>query len=307
MAEQTQKELSWFSPDYPPLNNSDDVGKAAVNGQVFAYPQVVRKMVDPPIAGQRFGNISFMLFDVPRMFNDKPVYGYVKIRGNHESDRIAREDAYRLVRDVDSKFQIRIAEVGSWVPITETDTVVKELYDVRENDKEIHLRDQAVKQKEKEASKIATELKEAEKKLQEEGDIYDNPESLRFYAMKRVTEMTLMETFKAQRSKMEIMEKKIAEQRIILKRLENLHPEYKVDWIEEYNQERKKTGISAFIPGETQFEEYENSHLEDLLSRYGDHKPEAIGKSSTPQIEPASEENTMRSSSLISKKSTSEK
>jgi len=303
---------TWFSPDYPPLKSSDDVGKAAMNEQVVAYPQVVRKMADPPISGQKYGNLSFMLFDTPRMFNNKPIYGYVKIRGNHESDRVAREDAYRIVRDVDSKYQVRIAEVGVWVPITEIDAVVKDLYDVRENDKEIHLRDQAIKEKEREAARIANELKEAEKKLENEGDIYDNPDSLRFYAMKRVTEMTLMETFKAQRAKMELMDKKIAEQRIILKRLENLHPEYKVDWFDEYNNERKKSGIAAFIPGEKQFDEYEAANLEDLLLAYGDHRPESIGLSSTPQREPEQPEETVhvektavQRSSLISKKSTS--
>jgi hypothetical protein len=303
MAEQSQTELSWFIPDYPPLKNSDDVGRAAVNGQVFTYPSVVRRMVDPSIRGQHYGNMSFMLFETPRMINDKPIYGYVKMRGNYESERVARENAYEIVREVDSKFQVRIAEVGHWVPITESDLAVKELYDVRESDKEIHLRDQVVKEKEKAAIKIANELKEGEKKLQEEGDIYDNPDSLRFYAMKRVTEMTLMETFKAQKAKMELMDKKIAEQRIILKRLEKLHPEYKVDWYEEYNQERKKAGITPFIPGSNQFDEYEAANLEELLRVFGDHRPEAIGKSSTPQTETlVSNEN-----SLISKKSTSQK
>jgi len=306
MAEQSRAESSWFIPNYPQLSNSDDVGKAAMNGQVYTYPKVVRKMIDTPITSQRYGNISFMLFEKPQMANNKPVYGFVKIRGNHESERVAREDAYRIVRDIDSKFQVRIAEVGCWVPITESDVVVKELYDVRESDQEIHLRDQAIKTKEQEAAKIARELKEGEKKLQDEGDIYDNPDSLRFYAMKRVTEMTLMETFKAQKAKMELMDKKIAEQRIILKRLEKLHPEYKTEWFEEYDQERKKAGITPFIPGSNQFDEYEAANLEELLRVYGDHKPEAIGKSSTPQTETV-ETNNPDDSSIISKKSTSQK
>jgi len=303
MSEQKQVETPyWLVSDYPALKNSDIIGEAAINSQVFTFPQVVRKMVDPSISGQKYGNVSFMLFNEPKIFNDRPIYGYMKIRGNHESERAAREDAYRIVRDVDSKFQIRIAEVGCWVPITESDSVIKELYDVRENDKEIHLRDQAVKEKEREAAKKSNELKEAEQTVRDDVDIYDDPESLRFYSMKRVTEMTLMETFKAQKSKMELMDKKIGEQRIILKRLENLHPEYKTDWFNEFNNERKKSGISAFIPGDKQFDEYDASKLEELLEVYGDHKPEAIGKSSTQQKETNGSEE-----SILSKKSTHEK
>lgn len=271
---------TWLIPDYPPLKSSDDVGKAAMNGQVVEYPQVVRKMVDPPINGQKYGNVSFMLFDQPKMLNNKPVYGYVKLRGNHESEETARADSYRIVRDVDSKFMVLIAPVGWWVPITESDTAIKEKYDVREDDKEILLRDEAVKEKEKKQAKIVQEIRDNEEKLKTGGDIYDNPESLTFYAMKRVTEMTLMETRKAQQEKIDHMQKKIAEQRIILKRLEEKYPDYSKEWIAVYNEERAKSGTPKFIPGEKQFDDYESSKLEDLLSTYGDHKPEAIGKSS---------------------------
>jgi hypothetical protein len=109
---------SWFHPDYPTLKSSDDVGKASVEGQIVEYPQVVRNMVDPSISGQNFGNLSFMLFSEPRMFRGKPIYGYVKIRGNHQDEKSARFDAFRIVREVDSKFQIRIAKVGTWFHIT---------------------------------------------------------------------------------------------------------------------------------------------------------------------------------------------
>lgn len=271
---------SWFLPDYPPLKSDDDVGRAAIEGQIYKYPKVVRQQCDPVIVGQHYGNVSFMLFDTPRISDGKPVYGFMKVRGNHDSQEVAYKDACRIVREIDSKFQVRIAPVGVWVPITENDRAVKEVFDVRESDKEIHLRDEAIKEKEKQQAKIAQELKEAEEKLVKGGDIYDNPDSLDFYTMKRVTEMTLMETRKAQQEKIDMMEKKIAEQRIILKRLERDHPEYKSQWIPRYDEERKKTGISRFIPGETQFDEYEASNLDDLLAKYGDHKPEAIGKSS---------------------------
>jgi hypothetical protein len=239
--ESSQKILpTWFNPDYPPLKSNDDVGEVAIEGQVFQYPQVVRKMIDPPIRGQSFGNISFMLFDTPRDFKGKPIYGYVKLRGNYESDSTARFESYKIVREVDSKFQIRIAPVGSWVPITESNAVVKELYDVRESDKEIHLRDEAVKQKEQEARRIANEIREAEDNLKNGSDIYDNPDSLEFYSMKRVTEMRITEAYQYQLRKIKELEKKLGEQRIILKRLEKDHSNYSSEWVDIYNIERKK-------------------------------------------------------------------
>jgi len=170
---QSAQPPSWLIPSYPPLKSDDDVGKAAIEEQVYSYPKVVRQQTDPPIVGQHYGNVSFMLFDAPRMCDGKPVYGFVKIRGNHESQEVAYKDACRIVREVDSKYQVRIAPVGSWVPITENDRAVKEVFDVRESDKEIHLRDEAVKEKEKQHAKIAQELKDAEEKLKNGGDIYD--------------------------------------------------------------------------------------------------------------------------------------
>lgn len=272
---------TWFMPDYPPLKSSDDVGKAAINEQVFTFPQVVRKNADPPISSQHYGNVSFMLFKQPRIYRDKPIYGYMKLRGNHESEVTARHDAYRLVREVDSKFQVRIAPVGAWVPITESDVVVKELYDVRESDQEIHLRDEAVKEKEEYAKKIATEIRDAEERLKNGPDIYDDCESLDFYAMKRVTEMRLTEAYHASLRKIEELENKVGEQRIILKTLEKNHPNYKGEWVDVYNRERSKTSLPQFIPGETQFNEYDNITLEDLVSKFPFPSPNAFGQTTS--------------------------
>jgi len=33
----------------------------------------------------------------------------------------------RIVKEVDSKFQVRVAPVGSWVPITDNTSVVQEM------------------------------------------------------------------------------------------------------------------------------------------------------------------------------------
>lgn len=283
MAEKKKLELpEYFKPEHPSL--TDEELKAAIEQQVFTYPQVVRQMIDPPISSQRYGSLSFMLFDTPRIFRNKPIYGYVKLRGNYESEVVARKDAFRIVRDIDSKFQVRIAEVGTWVPITENDCVVKELYDVQESEKETHLRDEIAKQKEAETRRIANEIRDAEERLTKGKDIYDDCESIDFYTMKRVTEMKLHETYQTQIMKLKELESKIGEQRIILKTLERNHPTYTNEWIGVYNDERKKTSLPNFIPGETQFDEFESLTLENLLDKFPPPPPEAIGKASERKI-----------------------
>jgi hypothetical protein len=258
---------SWFIADYPPLKSTDDVGKAAIEGQYVEYPKIVRNDNDPVIPNQNFTNISYMLFDIPRRYKNKPIYGFFKVRGTHNSDTACKNDAYRIIREVDSKYQVRTAPVGQWCPITEIDEVVHEVYDIRESDKEVHLRDEVAKEKEKEAKKIAKELKEAEEKLKE-GDIYDDETSVTFYSMKRVTEMKVHEAYQAQLLKLKQLEKTLGEQRIILKRLEQNNPDYRDQWLDVYNAERDKTKLPKFIPGETQFDEYVSLTLETLLERF---------------------------------------
>lgn len=274
--EDLTKTPTWFNEKYPPLGD-DDIGQAALEGQVVTYPKVVRTNVDPPIVGQNMGSLSFMLFKTPRMFRDKPIYGYVKLRGNHNDEKTARFDAYRIVRQVDSKFQVRLAPVGVWVPITEDNSCIKDLYDVRENDEEKHIRDEAVKEKELEAKRIAKEIKEAEEALKNGSDIYDNPESLDFYTMKRVTEMRLFEAHQIALRKLQELESSMNETHMILRMLEVQNPGYPNEWIDVYNKERSKTSLPAFIPSEKQFERYDETTLDGLFEKY----PELVDKVKT--------------------------
>lgn len=259
-----QKNPTWLHPDYPPLGH-DNIGRAAVEGQIIEYPSVVRTQVDPPIINQKFGNISFNLFETPKSIKGKPLYGFMKLRGNHESIDSSRIDGSRIVREIDSKFIVAIAPVGVWVPITESINAIRDLYDVKDKDQAISLRDEAMIDKERADQKKIQEIKEAQEKLTSEGDIYDDQESLRFYTMKRVTDMQLYEHTRAQYLKLRSTQKTLIQQRIILKKLESNHPEYNSQWVDCYNQERSKSGITTFIPGETQFQEYESLTLDDLL------------------------------------------
>ncbi len=287
----------WFNPKYPKLDENDEVGKAALEHQVVLYPQIVRQNIDPVIPGHTHTIISFNLFEKPRMFRDQPIYGFVKVRGDAEDDKVAIKNANKLVLEVDSKFMMRVCRTGEWVPITESTSVIKDVYDVSEDkgtmvrneedkNKLKMLRTEANKGKDKETKRIESELKDREKQLKEGGDVYDKPESIEFYVTKRVTEMKLHETVQVHELKLEELKKKLGEQRIILKKLEQQYPTHSENWLEVYNQGREKISLPRLIPGEHQFEEYEEETLKSLLSKYPEPRPEATGGSSGLQNNP---------------------
>lgn len=255
---------NWYIPDYPPLKYSDLVGRAAVEGQIVTYPKVVRTTADPPIINQTIGNISFMLFDQPKKTKSgKPIYGFLKVRGAWNGEQIARSEASKIIREVDSKFPIKLSPIGMWVPITEDDDSAKEKIDVKTNEEEIQLRDEAIREKNAERRKIQHDLEERRKELEEGGDVYDDPTSLRYYTMRMVTSIRLREEkirLTKQLSDIEINVDKVNRD---LYKLEKTHPEYKEEWVDCYNIERKKSGIMVFVPDE-EFIKYHDENIKKL-------------------------------------------
>ena len=263
-----QKEIpSWYKPNYPRLGD-DDTGTAAVKGQHYVYPEVVRKQSDPPIMHQTYGNLSFMIFDTPRRFRGKPIYGFVKLRGNHSDKDSAIFDSQRIIKEVDSKYQVRTAPVGAWVPITENISVVEEMIDVREKEEEHHLRDEAIRQREKEVQKISKELKDGEERIKNEQDVYSKTESLDFYTTKRVTETRLFEAIEVQKRKVKELELKLVETYLLCRKLEVKNPDYSDKWVDRYNEELSKTSTSAFVIMDSQLEAYNSNTLESLIEQY---------------------------------------
>lgn len=270
MADQ-KKVQEWLIQDYPPVKGTDMVGRAIIDGQTVVYPKVVRDMVDPAISGQTSGNISFMLFKEPRMLRSGyPVYGFVKIRGNHSADTWATKDSNRIVLEVDSKYPVLTCPVGHWMPITEDTRFCQELIDASPEDTKVggeidSMRSEAAKKKE-------TDRKRRQKEIQDRiedaksGDVDDDPETLRYYSMHRVTEWRLTERRDIQEKLLKKAKDKLIEIRRELKEIEIEHPEYVDDWIDCYNEERAKGGIAPHNPGEDDFKEYEETTLEYLRS-----------------------------------------
>ena len=261
------KKPEWLIEDYPPLTGK--IGKEAEQSQTITYPKVVRKMDDPPIANQMYGNLSFMFFDDPKTLSTgKKVYGFCKVRGVWPTETTATDDSKRIIREVDSRFQIRIAPIGAWVPLTNENAFCRDLLDVTSKENDMNqLRSEAVKQKEGEQRRIMKELREREEEVKEE-DIYDDSTTLKYYAMKRVTEMRLTEACELNRQKLDKTTHNQLKVRIELKQLERENSQYTSEWIECYNQEREKSGLFEYVPGENEFEEYEKTVLEDLEKKF---------------------------------------
>ena len=265
-----------FDPEAPELVRGTKEALKAEDAQISTYPQIVRQHVDPGITGQSTGIVSFMLLKEPKKSQDgKPVYGFMKLRGNYESQEVALAKAKKLVRDVDSKYEMKLAPVGVWVPITETQHAVQQMYDVKGGDDEhpdSHklIRDDAFKEKEAERKAKMKELEDATKQLKEGSDIYDDTHSLDFYTMKRVTEMHLVEELIVQEKKYNDLKEKVALTRGITLNLESEHPEYRDKWLDNYNGRRAETGIPEFKPGADQFKGLEESTIEDIIQEYPD-------------------------------------
>ena len=76
--------------------------------------------------------------------------------------------------------------------------------------------------------------------------------------------MRLTEACEINRKKLVKTEHNQHKIRLELKHLERGNPQYKEEWVECYNQERKKSGIFAYVPGEDEFDEYEKITAEEL-------------------------------------------
>lgn len=231
-----------------------DVGQAAVNGQILTYPQVVRTMMDTPIPGQSHCAVSYMLFDTPKKSpNGKPIYGFVKVRGCSMDEASAKTAAAKIVKEQDSKFRIGIAQVGAWIPVTEDESFIKEAIDVKAAEGQPQLRDEGVKKKEADAREKMRQIRDREEELQRDGDIYDDKTSLKYYTMKRVTEMKVVEMLETLQKRLADLKEKVVLVRNEICDLEDKYPPYATEWVDCYNAERAKTNIPAYIPAGDQF------------------------------------------------------
>jgi hypothetical protein len=247
---------SWLVPTHPPLEG--EIGEAAVNNQLLQYPKVVRSNKDTPISKQHTGLVSFMILKEPKkLANGSPLYGFFKLRGNWADQEQAESKGARIVREQDSKYKIRVVDVGEWLPLTDDDNLVKKNVNVNlDATDEERQRELAVREEQSKQNRIMKELKERQEEVQNARDYNDDKEGLDFYTMKRVVWLRMQENIMLLRNQISQLEGKLEGTRQTLRDLDLAHPEYAEEWIGNYNKERRKGGIPDYTPSSQEEEKY---------------------------------------------------
>lgn len=241
--EEQRKDAEWFQPDRV---MSKEEEKAAYEGQI-QYPQVVKKRVDPPIDGQIYCCLSFITLPEPV----KGVHAFVKCRGAWPSKEVARDHGKKIVRDVDSKFQIKIPRVGTWVPVTNSEKYDEEDIIIREDISTGKLQDDPIKAAEEKHDKIIKELREKEKKLRDKNaadDPYSDKTGIEYYTMRTVTILNIQKYIKEGEEKVKELKSKEKEMQDEIEYLNKKFPSHKKEWLETYNARRKDVGMNPYDP-----------------------------------------------------------
>lgn len=259
------KQPEWYNPLHSPLVESDV--RKAYDAKVSDFPEVIRSNKDIQIANQSYGLVSFMLFSEPKKLKSgKNAYGFIKLRGNWADIDQCKTKAASIIREQDSKSNIKIAPVGQWLPIAEDDSLVEENVDVNtEATEKERLKEEAVKEQEREKNRIQRELREREEEVKNSKDYNDDPDHIDFYTLKRVTWLRLRENIAMMQNQVNTLQTKLDGVRKVLVDLDNKHPTYATEWIDNYNKERRKAGIPDYIPSETETKTYNSYNVKKSL------------------------------------------
>lgn len=228
-----------YQPDAPDLTIEEM--KFAKKEMIDQFPKVARHKFDPKLVGQEFTNLSFMLLKEPI----NGVYGFVKPRGSWPDADVATSEAERIIKKIDSVFKVHIAPTGHWSPITNNEQFTLDQLDVKTQEQDKALRDRAAKQAAEENESMRRELRENKERLEqdEDDDIDMNPDSLDYYTKKRVTARELNSYIIQGKEKLKDMKKKLRKVEKDYIDIHKKHPEFKEQWLDNYNRARKRAGL----------------------------------------------------------------
>lgn len=249
--EQKKKQVN---PYYPPLNAEQTVEACS---KLVTFPEVIRSEIDPAIPGQAFCLASLRMFPNPYVLKNKQkVYGLFKVRGTCSSKELAQSESARIIREVSSVDKINIMQTGTWLPIIDSSLFSQEVLDVKMNEEEMVLNDVGKSEMRKKEESIKKELSDRIDTLRNEKDIHDDPESLKYYCMKRVVERNILEEI--DRYEMRIAKNKQTHMKVLkeLALLQERHPEYMGDWVELFDKERAGVGLPPYIITEKDKDRY---------------------------------------------------
>jgi hypothetical protein len=213
-----------------------------INFLRLEFPRTRKVRVDPELNHQRFALISFVPSSGATPDSDG-CFGVSKIRGVFSTIEEADEWANNLIRNYDSYAEIDFVPVGKEFPVMADNMVY-----VRET-KEVDVRkilDKTTKEyldkkREQEKQQI-DEIKKRQKELQELPQEEDK-NSLDYYIKLRVKRATSLMRKDEARNVMNQCNHVIDGTGVELNEVEENHPEYAKQYLEQYETALKETGI----------------------------------------------------------------
>lgn len=131
------------------------------------FPRVERRYADPKVDLQSIALFSFVPA-VGAKPNENGIYGFAKIRGSYPSKKEALEASEDLIRQHDSYHKIFLAYVGRPFPVTLKSDFSESSDKINVKDDKKNSFSAAIKKKREEERKLADELDERKKQLEEE-------------------------------------------------------------------------------------------------------------------------------------------
>ena len=211
---------------------------------------------DEPIYGQEKVIYCIELFNKPKPTTTGKglVYGIMKIRETCRDEEAVKSRIKNHYLPKDDKHLNHFTDVGRWFLITTEPSSTQVDYTVLRQNEKIAERMKVEQLKEEDLRK-AREIEERTKEIKER-DFEADPESLDFYTLTRVSEMSLQERINQLKAELLRSLKKQQEHLQKCHDIDKKHPEYKDTWIENLNRERKRAGMG------------ERKIAEDDLKRY---------------------------------------
>lgn len=200
------------------------------------YPRTMKLQVDPPLAGQYYGLVSFI--PAKDAVPDKDgLYGVLKLRGNFANMKEADAWSENLIRNHDSYATIDFCYVGKSVPLMKDNTLytssTREI-DIRRKVDETTRED--VKKKREAEKQEMLEVQERHRNLmssvdEEKEKVY---EDLDLYTQLRTKRAHLKMTQDECAKKMKETSKLISQCNTEITDLDEKHPEYKDEFMDRY-------------------------------------------------------------------------
>ena len=131
------------------------------------FPKAERRYADPRVDLQTVALFSFVPA-VGSKPNENGIYGFAKIRGSYPSKKEALEATEDLIRKHDSYHKVFLAYVGRPFPVTLSSDFSESSDKINVKDDQKNSFSQAIKKKREEERKLADELDERKKQLEDE-------------------------------------------------------------------------------------------------------------------------------------------